>query len=140
MAYFGRKRYRRRPYYGGRKRRYYGRRNNMRLGYNPYAAVIGGDGAVSLPYARGGAASKAAFGETYRDASDLQKLRRVAFGFRGKGDYKRYLRYIPRGLGALAGGALGYMKGGVEGGASGAMSGWKKGGNFSKFLGWGDLS
>lgn len=80
------------------------------------------------------------FGKTWAEADPNQKLARRAFRYRGEGDYRDWLRYGSRGLGALAGGAMGYMSGGYTGASQGLSSGWGKGAQFSKFMGWGDYS
>lgn len=78
------------------------------------------------------------FGESFKLADEAQKRARVAHNFYGKGDYKTWLAHISRGVGSLAGGAMGYMGGGLTGLAEGAQSGYSRGGQFSKFMGWGD--
>lgn len=50
--------------------------------------------------------------------------------YRGEGDYKDYLKWIPRGIG----GAYGAMTGGLPG----AKTGWDAGAKLSKLVGWGD--
>lgn len=80
------------------------------------------------------------FGATWKDATDNQKLARRAFRYRGEGDYRDILRYGSRGIGALAGGALGWMSGGYGGATSGLKSGYDQGSSFSKFMGWGDYT
>nr|QXP08313.1 MAG: putative capsid protein [Arizlama virus] len=67
-----------------------------------------------------------------------QKTARRALRWRGKGDYKSFLKYAARGLGSLAGGAMGLMTGGVGGALAGAKGGWDTGAGFSKWAGWGD--
>lgn len=81
-----------------------------------------------------------AFGADWATADAEQKARRRALRFYGQGDYKSILKYGSRGLGALAGGAMGYMSGGLSGAGAGLSSGWSRGADFSKFMGWGDYS
>lgn len=81
---------------------------------------------------------RATFGESWKLANEQQKAAREAHNFYGKGDYKTWLAYASRGLGGLAGGAMGYMSGGLQGAISGAQSGFGQGASFSKFMGWGD--
>lgn len=78
------------------------------------------------------------FGKDYASANEAEKIRRRLYSYRGPGDYRSFRKYIPRGLGAIAGGVSGFMGGGLEGALSGARSGWGTGGNVSRFLGWGD--
>jgi hypothetical protein len=91
---------------------------------------------------------KATFGGTYLQSlkqpllyppqTAEQKMWRRATGYRGEGDYKDILKWGSRGIGALAGGAMGLMSGGVVGAATGAQSGFDSGAKFSKWAGWGD--
>ena len=64
-----------------------------------------------------------------------QSRARLFDNYTGDGDYRKW---ASRGLGALAGGALGYMGGGVNSGIAGLQSGWDKGAQFSQYQGWGD--
>ncbi|QMW68947.1 capsid protein [Crucivirus-482] len=77
-------------------------------------------------------------GDNYMDATDQQRAYRRAFRYRGQGDYKSFLGWGARGIGAMAGGAAGFMSGGFGGAARGATSGWGQGANFSRMAGWGD--
>ena len=81
-------------------------------------------------FARGSKENIERFGDSWETASDPQKMARRVTGYRGKGDYRSYARYIPRALGAGAG----YLHSGF----SGAKRGWQVGGNVSKALGLGD--
>lgn len=63
---------------------------------------------------------------------------RRALAYRGLGDYRDVLKWGSRGIGALAGGATGFMSGSWGGLGSGARSGWDQGASFSKYMGWGD--
>lgn len=94
----------------------------------------------SLQDAESLAVRRAMLGEEYKSANPLQRRMRNGLQYYGKGDYRKYLRYIPRGLGALAGGAAGWMAGKTQGIVPGAMSGWEAGANFSKKIGWGDYT
>lgn len=87
---------------------------------------------------RGSAGSKAYWGDNYKAANAAQRRRRELMRYKGDGDYKDYLRWGARGLGALAGGALGAYAGGLGAGVSGARRGWDVGAQVSKFAGWGD--
>lgn len=87
---------------------------------------------------KGTDANIAVFGKTWADASDLQKAYRVGARYYGEGDYRNILKYASRGIGALAGGASGYLNGGIAGVSGGAASGWGRGAEFSKYMGWGD--
>lgn len=87
---------------------------------------------------RGSALSKRIYGETYDLATADQKAARDAMRFKGRGDYKTGLRYASRGLGALAGGAYGFMNRGWDGVYGGAKTGYNLGASFSKMRGWGD--
>lgn len=78
-------------------------------------------------FARGSKQNIDRFGEDWNTANDPQKMARRVTGFRGKGDYRSYAKWIPRGLGAAAG----YLHSGV----SGARKGWQVGGNVSKAIG-----
>lgn len=89
---------------------------------------------------RGSDPSKAYWGADWATANEDQKIRRRAVAFKGAGDYRSVLRYGSRGVGAVAGGALGYMSGGYSGAIEGARSGYGAGAGFSKFMGWGDYS
>jgi hypothetical protein len=88
---------------------------------------------------RGSASSKAMWGDDYNTASYGQKAMRRALRYSGPGDYKKYLRYIPRGLGAIGGGIMGW-EGGPSGIWGGATKGWGAGAGLSKAIGWGDYS
>jgi len=81
---------------------------------------------------------KAHFGESWKSANEIQRRNRQIMNFQGKGDYRSWLAHISRGVGAVAGGAMGYMGGGLGGLGAGAQSGYNQGGSFSKFMGWGD--
>lgn len=81
---------------------------------------------------------RAKFGESYAKATPQQKAFRELHNFYGKGDYKTWLSHLSKGMGAVAGGAIGYMGGGLEGLVSGAQSGFGQGAHFAKFMGWGD--
>ena len=71
-------------------------------------------------------------GKDWETANDTQRNLRRAIGYKGDGDYTSFARYIPRGLGAIGGYALG--------GAKGAAKGWQVGANVSKAFGWGDYT
>lgn len=86
----------------------------------------------------GSSESQWLFGEDYTKAGPDQKLIRQAMRYYGPGDYRSILKYGSRGIGALAGGAMGYMRGGLAGAGAGVSSGWDQGANFSKYMGWGD--
>jgi hypothetical protein len=90
----------------------------------------------SEQYPRGSEMSLALYGPSYKEASAGQKDARKALRFKGPGDYKslwkKARKYVPRGVGAIAGYAYG--------GASGARQGWSTGGKVSKAIGWGDYS
>jgi hypothetical protein len=90
----------------------------------------------SEQYPRGSEMSLALYGPSYKEASIGQKDARKALRFKGPGDYKsmwkKARKYVPRGVGAIAGYAYG--------GASGAKSGWDRGAHLSKAFGWGDYS
>jgi hypothetical protein len=88
---------------------------------------------------------RAIYGQTYQGANQLQQIMRRAgryYGegdyYEGDGDYRQPLKYLSRGVGALAGGGLGYMQGGLAGAVTGAREGWGRGAGFSQFMGWGD--
>lgn len=87
---------------------------------------------------RGSALNLAMFGYNKRLANERQLANRNALGYRGRGDYKKVAKWIPRIGGALSGAALGYQAGGLGGAVEGAKSGWGAGRSFSKFMGWGD--
>lgn len=87
---------------------------------------------------RGSEQSKTIYGTDWKTATPEQRVLRRGVGFVGAGDYKDVLKYASRGIGAAAGGALGYMGGGLAGGGAGLSSGWGQGAAFSKFMGWGD--
>lgn len=89
---------------------------------------------------RGSAMSKKLYGETYMTADDSQKAMRNAMRFKGRGDYKSALKWGSRGIGALAGGAYGFMQGGYPGAFEGARTGYGLGASFSKMRGWGDYT
>lgn len=92
------------------------------------------------PLKPGGDGSLALFGKDRGVANDAQRLARRGFRYYGPGDYTDALKWGSRGLGGLAGGAMGWMNGGVAGISGGAASGWNSGADFSKFMGWGDYS
>jgi hypothetical protein len=75
------------------------------------------------------------FGQTYDKADQEQRWRRKFASYYGPGDYRKYLS---RGIGAAAGGALGYAQGGWAGALSGARAGYGMGRDFSIRRGWGD--
>lgn len=87
---------------------------------------------------RGTEASKNYWGTDWAHANEFSKKVRKGLNFYGNGDYKSVLAKVSRGIGGIAGGALGLMHGGVHGGIDGAQSGWDSGANFSKWAGWGD--
>lgn len=124
--------YGRRSSYGYRRlRRKYGYQQRLKARYrNQFAGR----------YPRGTDESKAYFGESWANANSDQKRHRQLLGFRGAGDYRSWARYIPRGLGALAGGGIGYSAGGPKGAATGVMHGWNAGAQLSKAIGWGDYA
>lgn len=94
---------------------------------------------ITEQYPRGTDYSKTLYGENWGKANPLQQQYRKALRFKGDGDYKEWLGYGARGLGALAGGAYGYMRSGMSGAGAGLEEGWKQGAKFSKdFAGWGD--
>lgn len=111
------------------------------------AAAVNARVKSKFPYASYGASyslrgtpeNLARYGPTFKGASAEQRSARRAVGYYGKGDYKAFLRGASRGIGALGGGALGWMKGGGPIGAvSGAKAGWDTGAKVSKYFGWGD--
>lgn len=67
-----------------------------------------------------------------------QRWFRRSMRYRGDGDYRDWAKYIPRGIGALAGAGAGYMTGGLNGAWGGGRSGWDQGASFSKMVGMGD--
>lgn len=76
------------------------------------------------------------YGLTWSDATQGQKVARIKDKFYGYGDYKSDLwkntrGYIPRALGALAGGL-------ATKSLQGAARGWGVGADASKLIGWGD--
>jgi Viral coat protein (S domain). len=77
------------------------------------------------------------FGPSWAAATDPQRAARQAAGWRGRGDYKQWLKYIPRAIGGIGGALVGGRAGNWGGGA---QAGWNAGANVSKFLGWGDYS
>nr|WPR18591.1 MAG: coat protein [Chemarfal virus 58] len=75
-------------------------------------------------------------GQNWANATEQQKMARQALRYYGEGDYRDYVKWIPRAIGGMAGGGLAAMqRGDIIGGA---QSGWDKGAAFSKWLGWGD--
>lgn len=70
------------------------------------------------------------YGETWAAADRDQKMARLRDGYRGLGDYRDYLKYVPR--------AIGGAYGAYTGGLPGAARGWNLGAGVSKFIGWGD--
>lgn len=88
--------------------------------------------------ARGSAASKAVYGETYKTATMPQRMNRLRAGFRGRGDYsgqgdyaswKPFLqKWVPKGSLSAVGG---YLAGGF---------GSHLGQAASNYLGWGDYA
>lgn len=121
----------------GRRAGYANRRVRRRFGYQQrLKARYRNQFAGRFP--RGSDGSKAYFGESWATANADQKRHRQLLGFRGAGDYRSWARYIPRGLGALAGGGIGYSAGGPRGAATGVMHGWNAGAQLSKAIGWGD--
>lgn len=70
------------------------------------------------------------YGETWAAADRAQKMARLRDGYRGLGDYRDYLKYVPR--------AIGGAYGAYTGGLPGAARGWNLGAGVSKFIGWGD--
>ena len=82
-------------------------------------------------FKRGDVGTQNLFGADLANASPEQLALREVTGYRGKGDYRKYLKYIPRGLGA----AVGAIKGGTF---DHAKAGWDVGAGVSKFVGWGD--
>lgn len=87
---------------------------------------------------RGTVMNREFFGPTWESSNPAQQARRRMSNYYGEGDYKDVLRWGSRGLGAIAGGAMGYMSGGAAGGATGSVAGYNKGADFSKYMGWGD--
>jgi len=79
---------------------------------------------------RGTADNIGRYGSSWKGASEPQREHRRTDGYYGRGDYRRWARYIPRGLGAMGG----YATGGIRG----ARAGWNAGGAVSKAFGWGD--
>lgn len=102
--------------------RYKERRENKKAAW---ASVFG---------ARGTPQSIGAFGKTYADADATQRLRRLAVGFRGSGDYSSRLASLGRWGLRLGGAAAGYASGGI----GGAIGGWRSGAAASGLLGLGD--
>lgn len=115
---------------GGRKGWYYP--------YGKYAKKYR-TAAIERAGPRGSATSVAFWGADRKSANPMQLTRRELMRYAGKGDYRRYARWVPRGIGALAGGFAG-LEGGVAGVGVGAARGWGAGAGFSKALGWGDYS
>lgn len=118
-----------------RRRSQKGRRRHKKVG-RPYMR----DGQIWqnkwVPYQVGGTEGVGRYGETWRKATPEQKLNRMANRFYGYGDYSsawnNYRRFVPRAVGAAAGGW------GTRS-IAGAAQGWTAGANFSKnILGWGD--
>lgn len=121
--YRKRRRYRGKSAYGALR----AANKDFRPGSNEHRAMFG----ASYP------AVRAAY--TIGDPTGIQQyINRKNFRYYGPGDYRDYLKYIPRALGAAAGAGYGYMKGGLTGAAEFGQTGWNKGGDFSKFVGWGD--
>ncbi|QMW68777.1 capsid protein [Crucivirus-298] len=79
-------------------------------------------------------------GNTYRGANTAQKVVRNALQYYGPGDYRNVVKWIPRGIGAAVGGALGWQGAGVGGISGGMKSGWDTGAGWSKWMGWGDYA
>lgn len=95
--------------------------------------------AFSSTWPRGTAESKLMFGPHFSEANKGQRAMRKLFKFRGPGDYRDWLKWGSRGLGAAVGGALGFMNNpGIMGAAEGLKSGFDKGADFSRYMGWGD--
>jgi hypothetical protein len=69
-----------------------------------------------------------------------QMAMRKAIGYYGEGDYRKWLKYGSRAIGAGLGAATGYATGGWGGAYGGAKSGWGAGAKFSKTMGWGDYT
>lgn len=92
---------------------------------------------ASGQHARGTPYSIDKYGLSYPLADRNQKEMRLLTGFKGRGDYKSFLKYAARGIGGLAGGALGLQRGGLAGAGAGAQSGWDLGAAFSRWAGWG---
>lgn len=77
---------------------------------------------------RGTPANIDLFGADWATASDEQKLMRKKIGYKGAGDYKSYLKYLPRAFGAGIGQLTGH----------GLQKGWDVGADLSRYFGWGD--
>lgn len=80
------------------------------------------------------------FGLDARSATDAQLANRAMYGYVGRGDYRKWLGYGARGLGAMYGGMTGFAGGSWGGAMKGAMSGWTAGAEASKAIGWGDYA
>lgn len=89
-------------------------------------------------YIKGTKASLDYWGPTWSLADDAQRIRRKGLGYKGRGDYKSWGKYVPRAVGALGGGLAGFRAGGLMGGYEGARAGWDAGAGFSKAIGLGD--
>lgn len=91
---------------------------------------------------RGTKASLAKFGLKRSYATPEQLAARDMYAFKGRGDYKKWARYIPRGLGAIGGAVAGSWAspGNIAAMIGGAEKGWNAGANVSKFIGWGDYN
>jgi len=94
--------------------------------------------AIYGPRGVAGSERQKRFGATWTTADADQKQNRLLHNYYGKGDYKDWLKYASRGVGGVAGGALGWMNSGWGGLSAGAKSGWDQGASFSKYMGWGD--
>lgn len=107
--------------------------------YGKYAADYRGK-AIARVGGRGTDGSIAYWGADFKNANAEQRRRRQLMRYAGKGDYRTALKWGSRGLGALAGGALGYSSGGAAGARAGAGTGYDLGAGFSKWAGWGDYT
>ncbi|QMW68863.1 capsid protein [Crucivirus-406] len=87
---------------------------------------------------RGSGDNVRAFGPNWAMASDGQRDLRAQYGWKGKGDYRNWARWIPRGIGAIGGAVRGFGTGGFAGALMGGAKGYNQGAGFSKALGWGD--
>lgn len=101
--------------------------------YNKWLTGPGGN-------VRGTKESIAQFGRTKYQATEQQLMNREMMGFKGRGDYRTWAKYIPRTIGAVGGAAWSSWTrpGDVAGLIKGAESGWNTGADVSKFIGWGD--
>lgn len=91
-------------------------------------------------FTKGSEESITKWGPSYKFANATQRSNRKKYGYFGRGDYKKYLKYIPRGLGAAYGGLSGFYGSGgsMYSAAVGAGDGWDEGARLSELMGLGD--